>query len=160
MVPSIFLFAAFFSSAPQSVPQATPPTAAHHEANFESERTQANALFIAQKPLEAMPLYEDLCRQDPAVAVFAERYGAGLIAKEATITDAKEKFEVRIKAMNELRRAQSLGDNSAYVRAALYADSKTLAGATMIGLPLTVGYTYQGKPEAQAAYQQAETAFG
>lgn len=139
------------------------PAVPHHEANFESERTRADELFLAQKPLEALPLYEDLCRQDPTVAVFAERHGAGLFAKEATIhdpdPDSKVRFKVHQQAIAELRRARALGDNSAYVRTALNADSKTLAGAIVAGIPLTAGYTYHGKPEAQAVLRDAEAAF-
>ena len=59
-----------------------------------------------------------------------------------------------------MRRAQALGDNSAYVRAVLAVDAKTLPGAIVAGIPLTVGYTYHGKPEAQSVYRQAEAAFG
>ena len=37
----------------------------HHEPNFDSERNQADDLYAVQKPLEALPFYEDLSRQDP-----------------------------------------------------------------------------------------------
>ena len=144
----------------QVTSQTSPAVVAHHETNFESERKQADELFLAQKPLEALPLYEDLCRQDPTIAVFAERRGAGLLAKEMTISDAAARMKVHMQAIGELKRAQALGDNSAYVRTILFADSKTLVGAIVAGIPLTVGYTYHGKPEAQAAFQQAQAAFG
>jgi len=36
---------------------------------------------------------------------------------------------------------------------------KTTIGAILTGIPLTVGYTYGGKPEANAAMRQAEAAF-
>jgi tetratricopeptide (TPR) repeat protein len=162
MIRSVLVFAALVSSVldAQVASQAASPIAVHHEANFESERKQADELFIAQKPLDALPLYEDLCRQDPAVAVFAERYGAGLLAKEATLSDPAEREKVHLKAVEEIKRAQGLGDNSAYVRVILNADSKTLAGAIIAGIPLTVGYTYQGKRDAQAVFQKAEAAFG
>ena len=138
----------------------TPAAPQHRDASFDSERKQADVLYLAQKPLEALPLYEDLCRQDPTSAVFAERHGAGLIAKEATITDPNARMQVHLQAIRELQRAQQLGDTSAYVRSALQADSKTLAGAIIAGIPLTVGYTYHGTPEAQAIFRQAEAAFG
>ena len=144
----------------QVASQTPPPAVNHHEANFETERKQAEELFLAQKPLEALPLYEDLCRQDATVAVFAERHGAGLFAKEATLSDPVERGKVHLQAIQEIKRAQALGDNSAYVRAILNADSKTYVGAVLAGIPLTVGYTYHGKPEAQAIFQQAEAAFG
>ena len=91
----------------------TPPSAvSQHGPNFESERKQADELFLAQKPLEALPLYEDLCRRDPAAPVFAERHGAVLLAKEATLSDSAERLKVHRQAIDELRRAQALGDNN------------------------------------------------
>jgi tetratricopeptide (TPR) repeat protein len=161
MRPSLTLASILFLVLPlQAAPQNTQPPAPHHEANFDSERKQADELFLATKPLEALPLYEDLCRQDPTVAVFAERHAAGLLAEQATISDPNAAMKVRQQAIAELKRAQSLGDNSDYVRAVLNADSKTYVGAILSGIPLTVGYTYHGKPEAQAVFQQAENAFG
>jgi tetratricopeptide (TPR) repeat protein len=162
MMRSILTFTAIvsFSLLLRTAAQDTSSAAPHHEANFDSERKQADDLFLAQKPLEALPLYEDLCRQDPAVAVFAERYGAGLLAKAATIADPNESLKVHQQAIAEIRRALALGDNSDYVRTVLNADSKTLVGAITAGIPLTVGYTYRGTPEAQAVFRQAEAAFG
>jgi tetratricopeptide (TPR) repeat protein len=162
MMRSSLIFLAMASSTLQAqvAPQAPSIAVAHHEPNFDSERKQANELFLAQKPLEALPLYEDLCHQDPTVAVFAERHGAGLLAKQATLSDPAAQLKVRLQAINELKRAQSLGDNSAYIRAVLSAGAKTIQGAIIAGIPLTVGYTYAGKPDAQAVFHQAEAAFG
>jgi len=158
---ALILFAILASVPPLQAAAQTPAAPApHHEASFEAERKQADELFLAQKPLDALPLYEDLCRQDPATAVFAERHGAGLLAKETTISDPSARMKVHIEAINELKRAQSLGDNSAYVRAVLNLDTKTLVGAIVAGIPLTVGYSYHGKPEAQAVFREAESAFG
>ena len=139
----------------------TPQSAvSQHGPGFESERKQADELFLAQKPLEALSLYEDLCRQDPAVPVFAERHGAGLLAKEATLSDPAERLKVHQQAIDELKRALALGDNSAYVRDVLSLEARSFLGAIISGNPLTVGYTYQGKPDAQAVFRQAEAAFG
>ena len=158
---AVLLVAILFAVAPvEGSAQTSSPVAPHHEANFETERKQADSLFLATKPLEALPLYEDLCRQDPGVAVFAERRGAGLLAKEATLSDPAERMKIHLQAINELKRAQALGDNSAYVSAVLAVDAKTLVGAIVSGIPLTVGYTYHGKPEAQAVFHEAEAAFG
>ena len=161
MKRSVLIFTAIVSAVlPLHVIAQISPGVPHHESNFESERKQADELFLAQKPLEALPLYEDLCRQDPTVAVFAERHGAGLLAKAITLSDPSDQMKVHVQAINEIKRAQKLGDNSAYVRAVLNADSKTLVGAILSGIPLTVGYTYHGKPEAQAVFHEAEAAFG
>jgi len=159
---SVLIFTAIVFSvlAVQAASQAPSPAVPHHGANFESERKQADELFLAQKPLEALPLYEDLCRQDPTIALFAERHGAGLLAKEATLSDPAERRKVHLQAIQEIKRAQALGDNSAYVRIVLNADSKTYLGAVIAGIPLTIGYTHQGKSEAQAVFREAEAAFG
>jgi tetratricopeptide (TPR) repeat protein len=134
-------------------------TAVNHSAKFEEERKQANELFLAGKVLEALPLYEDLCRQDQTVAVFAERHAAGLFAKQATLSNDAEKKAVQEQGMAELRRAQSLGDNSSFVQSILALQAKNTVGSILSGVPLTVGYTYHGKPDAQAAMKEAETAF-
>jgi len=156
----VFAAVASFFLQSQGTAQDSAPAAPHHEANFDAERKQADELFLAQKPLEALPLYEDLCRQDPTIAVFAERHGAGLLAKEATLPDLAARMEIHREAIQEIQRAKALGDNSAYVRIVLNADAKTLVGAIIAGVPLTIGYTYHGKPEAQAGFREAEAAFG
>jgi tetratricopeptide (TPR) repeat protein len=162
MMRSVLIFIAIVSAGlpVQGASQTLSSAAPQHEANFDSERKQADELFLALKPMEALPLYEDLCRQDPTVAVFAERYGAGLLAKEVTVSDPTERAKIHQRAIEEIKRAQALGDNSAYVRGVLGLDAKTFVGAVTAGIPLTVGYTYKGKPEAQAVFAQAEAAFG
>jgi tetratricopeptide (TPR) repeat protein len=135
----------------------------HREANFDAERAQANQLYLAGKALEALPLYEDLCRQDSTIAVFAERHGAGLFAKAGTVSDPAQHNALMTEGMKELQRAQSLGDNSPYVETAVSSIAKTPMGMTIGGpmgvLPLTVGYTYNGSAKAQPLFQQAEAAF-
>jgi tetratricopeptide (TPR) repeat protein len=158
------LFLASVALLPIFAQAQNPPAVPHHEANFESERKQADGLFTAGMVLDSLPLYEDLCKQDPTVAVFAERHGAALFAKEATmpsttIPESNERLQVHLKGISELRRARSLGDNSDYVRVALNADSKTFMGAVGAEIPLSVGYTYHGNPEAQTAFKDGETAF-
>jgi tetratricopeptide (TPR) repeat protein len=83
-----------------------------------------------------------------------------LLAKEATLSDSAERLKIHLQAIDEIKRAQALGDNSAYARGVLSLEAKSLVGAVVAGIPLTVGYTYQGKPEAQAVIRQAEAAFG
>jgi tetratricopeptide (TPR) repeat protein len=136
------------------------PTKAEHQDNFDAETQQANALFVAGRRLEVLPLYEDLCRQDPTVALFAERHAAALLVKQSTPgIDPKEQFNALIQAYDELHRAQALGDNSALVRTLLIVIEKSPMGVILTGIPLTVGYTYMGTPAAQATMGQAETAF-
>jgi hypothetical protein len=136
------------------------PSKAQHEANFDAETQQANALFLVGKQLDALPLYEDLCRQDPTVALFAERHAAALLAKQSTPgLDSKESLHAFLQEYNELHRAQALGDNSALVRTLLISAEKTTLGSIITGVPLTVGYTYQGTAASQAAMRQADVAF-
>jgi tetratricopeptide (TPR) repeat protein len=134
--------------------------APQHEANFDAERKQANDLFLAGEILKSLPLYEDLCRQDPTIAVFAERHGSGLLRKAATIADPAKQKVVHEQAMEEIRRAAKLGDNSAFVQTTLSAGAKTLIGSAISGLPLSVGYLYHGSAEAQPVMKEAEAAFG
>lgn len=150
-------------SSPQALSSQQALPAPQHQANFEAERDHANQLFLAGKPLEALPLYEDLCKQDQTVAVFAERHGSGLLAKAGATADPKAKSELTDTGLAEISRAQSLGDNSPYVVAILNAASKTPVGAAAnapLGMPpLTVGYTHVASAKAQAIYDQAEQAF-
>ncbi len=131
-----------------------------HGPNFDAERKQANDLYLAGRALEALPLYEDLCRQDQIIAVFAERHGAGLLAKVMTIQDAKEKQAVMAQALAEIRRAQSLGDNSPYVQTILALQAKSPLGSIISGVPLTIAYTYRPTPEAQTVEKDGEAAYG
>ncbi|MGP8258768.1 MAG: tetratricopeptide repeat protein [Acidobacteriaceae bacterium] len=144
------------------MPQQPAPKVAH-EANFDAERAQANQLYLAGKRLEALPLYEDLCRQDQANPAFAERHGIGLIAKAGTVSDPKQQTEMYAEGMKELERARSLGDDSPAVINMLSTYSRTpfgvAIGGSMGGLPLTVGYYYNGSPQAQPLIQQGEAAF-
>jgi len=103
-----FIVIASFVLQLQTAAQAPPAAVAHHDPNFDSESKRADELFLAKKPLEALPLYEDLCRQDPTVAIFAERHGAALLAKEATISDMNDRMKVHLEAIRELNRAQTL----------------------------------------------------
>lgn len=150
------LLAVVLQTGPATQPQ---PPAPHHEIDFETKRKQADDLFTAKHELDALPLYLDLDRQDPTVALFAERTAACLFAKEATVADPNARLQVHLQGVRELKRAQGLGDNSAYVRTALNLDTKTLPGAILAGIPLTVGYIYHGKPEAQSVFETGNTAF-
>ena len=117
IIPTLFL-----AALGQSIPQATSPTVPQHKPNFEAEEKRADELFTAKKLVESLPLYEDLCRQDPTIALFAERHGAALLAEEqsiAGISDAKQGFGLHIQGISELKRARSLGDNSEYIRITL-----------------------------------------
>lgn len=133
--------------------------AQQHNANFDAERKRADELYTAGKHLEALALYEDLCKQDQTIAVFAERHGAGLLLQSAAVKDPKERMVAREQGIAEIRRAQKLGDKSPYVQAVLAENAKSLFGSIMSGVPLSIGYTYGGTAEAQEALRQAEASF-
>jgi hypothetical protein len=159
LLPAV-LMAALLQATAAPTPLGKPPLTPRHEANFGAESKQADELFADHKPLEALPLYEDLCRQDPTIALFAERHAEGLFAKEATIqNDPNARLQIHLQGIRELRRAVALGDSSVHVRTMLDLDSKTLTGAVMAGIPITVGYSYQGNAQAQAPYQEGNAAF-
>ena len=134
--------------------------APQHEANFDVERKQANDLFLAGEILKSLPLYEDLCRQDQTIAVFAERHGSGLLRKASTLSDPTTQKLMQEQGMAEIRRAAKLGDNSAYVQTILSASAKSVMGSAISGLPLSVGYLYHGSTEAQPVMKEAEASFG
>jgi tetratricopeptide (TPR) repeat protein len=172
VVAAALLFAPF-ATAQQTTPQppqpATPAApasgpAVHHEANFDAERAQANQLFLAGKHLEALPLYEDLCRQDQANPAFAERHGEGLMEKSYTLADPKERNAMFMQGIQELERAERLGDNSPVVEDLLGGFAKTpmgvAAGGSMGGLPLTAGWYYNGNAKAQPLLEQGQAVFG
>lgn len=170
---SVAVLAAVLLISPLALEAQNPPTAApapkkpaatvHHQPNFNSERVRADALYTAGKFVEALPLYEDLCRQDPANALFAERHGAGIIAKAGSVDDPKQKQAIIAEGIKELERAESLGDTSLRVQDVLgtYAMVPTslVAAEPAGGFPLTVGYTYEGSPQAQPLVKRGEFAF-
>lgn len=129
-----------------------------HEANFAAERNQANELFLAGKALAALPLYEDLCRQDQTIAVFAERHAVGLFTREAT-APADESATLHAQAMAELRRAQSLGDDSPLLQNLSSMADKGPLGALLSGVSLSASYAYQGNGAAQEPMRGGEAAF-
>jgi tetratricopeptide (TPR) repeat protein len=139
--------------------QAVAPAGVHHEANFEKERAKANELYNSRRELEALPMYADLSRQDPADAMFAERHAAGLFAKSATETDEAAAKGDRDAGMAELRRAQSLGDHSEYVENLLTAFGAKPKASEAAANPASPGYKDTQNEEAKAFMKQAEAAF-
>jgi len=97
--------------------QSTPVV--QHEANFDSERAKANEMFLKGDRLQALPLYEDLARQDPRVAVFAERMGSGLAAAADIEQEPTKKEELHQRSVAAFRRAKQLGDDSPLVETML-----------------------------------------
>jgi tetratricopeptide (TPR) repeat protein len=140
--------------------------APHHEANFDAERKQANEMFLKGDKFQALPLYTDLERQDSTIAVFAERRASGLIAAADIVSEsdpAKSKA-LHAQAMEEIRRAQKLGDDSDLVRTMLGMEEDYLRAAKTTGTaptgPVPPGYrTTSANPEVNQLFRDGETAF-
>jgi hypothetical protein len=143
----------------------TPPTA-HHEANFDTERQQANDLFLKGDKLKALPLYQDLSRQDPTVAVFAERTGQGLVAAADIEDDPAKKEALYQRSLVEFRRAKALGDDSPPVQTMLgmEEDRQRALAAAKANPPESKPGTaavnpFSSNPEALRWMHDGETAF-
>ncbi len=88
-------------------------------ANQIAEARQADEYFKASNCAEALPLFEDLAKKLPSKAVYAERVGDCLMRNAGLLTAGPEKDALVMRALSELRRAQSLGDNSELVQITL-----------------------------------------
>lgn len=135
--------------------------APHHEANFDEEHKKANELYLKGFRLEAGKLYGDLSRQDPTVAVFAERHASGLIAEADIEKDPAKSKALHEQAMAEMRRAKALGDDSDVVRTALGMDedAKRAEKSTGAARPVSPGYrTTSSNEEANRLFHDAEMA--
>ncbi len=146
------------------IAQSTPVV--HHEANFDSERAKANEMFLKGDKLQALPLYEDLSRQDPTIAVFAERMGSGLVAAADIDDDPAKKEALHLRSVAAFQRAKQLGDDSPVVETMLgmeedrqraIAEAKANPPAGKTGAPAANPLT--ANPQALEWMQKGETAF-
>jgi hypothetical protein len=137
----------------------------HHEANFDSERQRANDLFLKKDELGALPLYEDLARQDPTVAVFAERMGSGLLAAADIEDDPAKKAALSQRSVEAFRRAKQLGDDSPLVETMLGMEEdrqRALAAAKAnpaASNPAAAANPLSSNPEALKWMHDGEAAF-
>jgi tetratricopeptide (TPR) repeat protein len=82
----------------------------------DNQAGKANEMFQAGRRLEALPLYEDLARENPKEWLYAERLADCLTVKELQMTDPAEIKAVRIRERDEAKRAIALGDPHVYVQ--------------------------------------------
>ena len=82
------------------------------EAYYKAERQQAIALFDGQKHLEALPLFEELAKQNPDDADVLFGLGACLVDHSATLPDEEAAKKERVRARGYLQRAKELGNTS------------------------------------------------
>lgn len=82
------------------------------DANYEAERKKAIDLFNADKNLEALPLFEDLVKQNPQDDVTLLGLAACLLSHSATVEDEDAAAKERIRARELLLKSKELGNNS------------------------------------------------
>lgn len=77
-----------------------------------AKRRKAIALFNQGKRLEALPLLEDLSREDPKDSEVLVALGASLVEHAATLPDGEEAAKERFRARDLLQKAWALGNTS------------------------------------------------
>lgn len=77
-----------------------------------AKRRKAIALFNQGKRLEALPLLEDLSREDPKDSEVLVALGASLVEHAATLPDREEAAKERFRARDLLQKAWALGNTS------------------------------------------------
>ena len=80
------------------------------------EAARANALYLAGKRPEALPLYENLAKAHPTEQLYFERLADCLGAEAAQLSDPAEVKSVRTRERDAAKRAVELGDTAEFVR--------------------------------------------
>lgn len=112
----------------------------------DQKASQANALFVAGKRIEALPYYEDLAKAYPNEMLYQERLADCLGAEAVQLSDPAQVKAVKIRERDAAKQAVALGDKAEYVRQMANLDPDT---------PLYAGITSPGKDllaEAEKAY--------
>ncbi len=112
----------------------------------QDEAARANALFLAGKRLDALPLYEELAKAHPNEMLYAERLADCLISESLQLSDPAKLKAVRTRERDEARRAVALGDTAEYVKMMANLDPD----ASMVIAPASPG---------SALLQEAEKAY-
>jgi tetratricopeptide (TPR) repeat protein len=128
------------------------------------EAARANALYVAGKRPEALPLYENLAKAHPGEQLYFERLADCLGAEAAQLNDPAEVKSVRTRERDAAKRAVELGDTAEYVRqmAAIDPNQPLFAGIISPGKALLAeaekAYTAGDYPTAMAKYTAAAEA--
>jgi len=104
-------------------------------------------LFNNQLTMEALPLYEDLARQNPGDTEVLLGLGGCLVAHSATLKNEAAARAERIRAREILLRAKQLGSNNG------------LLLNLLDNLPADGSLRYPGTPEVAAAIADGDAAF-
>jgi tetratricopeptide (TPR) repeat protein len=127
-----------------------PPVLAQDNADaYKSERQKAVELFNQQKFLEALPLFEDLVKQNPADNETLLGLAACLVNHSATVQDADAAAKERLRARDLLLKAKELGNNSNLLQNLLQ----------LLQASSTEQIKYSDNAEADQAFRLAEAAF-
>ncbi|MBS1804092.1 MAG: tetratricopeptide repeat protein [Acidobacteria bacterium] len=80
------------------------------------EAAKANALYLAGKKLEALPLYEEITKAQPKEYLYYERLADCLGAKSLQLDDGPEAVNVRTRMRDAAKRAVELGDPKEFMK--------------------------------------------
>lgn len=82
----------------------------------EESIAKANDLFIAGKYVAALPLYEQIAKNNPKEWLYAERLALCFGAQAAQVTDPVQIAAWRTRQRDEAKRAVTLGDPNEFIR--------------------------------------------
>lgn len=114
----------------------------------DDEAARANALYKAGKKLDALPLYEDLAREQPKEWMYFDRLADCLAAKSIQVDDQAEATALRTRMRDAARRAVELGDQAEFMRMIANSDPSQ-----------PVDSAHPASPAA-ALFKEAEKAYG
>lgn len=115
-----------------------------------AKRRKAIALFDQGKRLEALPLLEDLAREDPKDSEVLVALGASLVEHAATLPDGEEAAKERFRARDLLQKAWVLGNTST-----LAENLRQL----LEELPANAAIKFSDNPAVEQAMNAGEAAF-
>lgn len=114
----------------------------------DDEAARANALYQAGKKLDALPLYEDLTREQPKEWLYFHRLADCLAAKSIQVNDEAEALAFRIRMRDAAKRAVELGDQVEFMRIMANSDPAQPVDSSRASSP------------GQALFKEAEKAYG
>jgi tetratricopeptide (TPR) repeat protein len=83
----------------------------------EVDAAKAEALYKAGKILDALPMYEELAKQNPNEMIYQDHLAGCLTAESAQADDPAERKRLMIRAQEAAKRAVELGDTSYVIQA-------------------------------------------
>jgi tetratricopeptide (TPR) repeat protein len=114
----------------------------------DDEASRANALYKAGKKLDALPLYEELTRDQPKEWLYFERLADCLAAKSIQGDDETEAVALRTRMREAAKRAVELGDQAEFMRMMANSDPAQPVDAAKASSP------------GASLFKEAEKAYG